>query len=99
MGRWEPATAASVIGVAGFQLLQSWNANAPSLSDLRTASPDDVSTRQRLHDADFMVGGLSIILGVAFAVLAKDATALVVMLVIFGSVSMWHHMVLNGESR
>lgn len=99
MSKLEPAAGAAVIGMAGFQLLQAWNQNAPSLSDLRGASPDDVSIRQRLHDADFMVGGLAIVLGVAFALLTHDSTALVVMLVIFGSVSMWHHSVLNAESR
>lgn len=99
MSRLDQATTATVIGVAGFQLLQAWNNNAPSLSDLRAAVPSDVGIRQRLHDADFMVGGLAVILGVAFAVISHDSTALVVMLVIFGGVSLWHHSVLNAESR
>jgi len=99
MSKFDAATATGVIGLAGFQILQAWNANAPSLSDLRGAAPDDVSIRQRLHDADWMVGGLAVILGVTFAMLTHDSTALVVMLVMFGAVSLWHHSVLNAESR
>lgn len=94
----EPSLAATVVGVAGYQLLQLWNANAPSLSDVRSAHPDDHSVRQRLHDADYLVGGLTVILGVTFAVLTRDTTALMVMLVIFGSVSLWWHSVMNAPS-
>lgn len=99
MARLDQATTASVISLAGFQLWQAWNTTAPSLTELRTASPDDISVRQRLHDADFLVGGLATILGVAFAVLSHDSTALVVMLVIFGAIALWHHSILNAESR
>lgn len=96
---YEPEVAAAVIGMAGFQLIQVWNANAPTLADMRNAQPDDVSMRQQLMDADFLVGGLALILGVSFAVAAKDYTALLVMLGIFGSLSLWYHMVLGAESR
>jgi len=99
MSRFDATTTASVLGLAGFQLIQAWNSNAPSLKDLREASPDDIGVRQKLHDADFMVGGVAIILGVTFSILARDNTALYVMLVIFGSISLWHHSVLNAESR
>jgi hypothetical protein len=96
MAKLEPAAAASVIGLAGFQLFTAWSNTAPSLSDLRAATPGDDSMRQKLYDADFMVGGLALALGVAFSVLSHDMTALVVMMVIFGMVSLWHHSVLNG---
>lgn len=99
MARFDTATTTAVVGMAGWQLLQAWNNNAPSLSELRSAAPGDLSVRQRLHDADFMVGGLSVVLGVTFAVISGDSTALLVMLVIFGGVSLWHHSVLNAESR
>lgn len=93
----EPALALSVIGTAGFQVLGLWNSYAPSLSDLRSSSHDDVSVRQKLYDADFLVGGAAVILGVTFAVLTKDNTGLILMLVIFGMVSLWHHAVLNAQ--
>jgi len=99
MARFDASTTATVIGLAGFQLLQAWNANAPSLAELRSAPPGDVSVKQKLMDADLMVGGLAVILGVTFAVLSHDSTALLVMIVIFGLVSGWHHSVLNAESR
>jgi hypothetical protein len=96
---YERDAAIGVIGLAGFQLLGAWNANAPSLSDLRSSHPGDTTTRQKLMDADFMVGGLAVILGTAFAVITKDMTALVLMISIFGSISLWCHSVLNADSR
>lgn len=99
MTNYEPQVAITVVGVAGFQLLQAWNANAPSLSEIRSADPDNVTVRQRLMDADFMVGGLAVLLGVTFGYLTHDMTALIVMLVMFGTVSAWHHAVLNAEAR
>lgn len=97
MARLENATAATVIGVAGFQLAQLWNNNAPSLSDIRNAHSSDLTIKQQLLDADVMVGGIAIILGVTFAILTGDMTALLVMLAIFGSMSLWHHSVLNAQ--
>ena len=99
MASYEPTAATAVIGLAGFQLLQAWNTNAPSLAELRTAQPDDIGLRQRLMDSDIMVGGLALILGVSLAVLTKDLSALVVMLMIYGSVSLWFHSVQKAESR
>lgn len=99
MVKYEPQVAIAVVGVAGFQLLQAWNANAPSLSEIRSADPGNVSVRQKLMDADFMVGGLAVVLGVTFALLTRDLTALIVMLVMFGTVSAWHHAVMNAEAR
>ena len=96
---WEPDAAAAVIGLAGFQILQAWNANAPSLQECRSADADDISTKQKLVDADFLVGGLAVILGTTFAVMTKDYTALIVMVAIFGTTSLWYHSVMNAESR
>ena len=97
MARLESATAATLIGVAGFQLLQAWNNNAPTLAEIRSAHPADDSVRQQLYDADFMVGGIAVVLGVAFALLTHDLTAMLVMLTIFGGVSLWHHSVFNAQ--
>jgi len=99
MAKYAPEVGTAVVGLAGFQLLQAWNANAPTLAEIRGSHPNDVTMRQRLMDADFMVGGLSVILGVTFAVLTRDATALIVMLVMFGSISLWYHSVMNAEAR
>lgn len=99
MPDYKPEIAVAVIGLAGFQLLQAWNANAPKLAELRSAKPDDISVHQKLQDADILVGGAALMLGVSFAVMTKNATALVLMLVMFGSISFWNHAVLNGESK
>lgn len=95
---YDKNAAIAVIGVAGFQLLQAWNTNAPSLAELRNHVPGDVSAKQKLIDADFMVGGLAIVLGISYAILTHDLTALLVMLAIFGSVAVWHHAVLAAEN-
>lgn len=97
MARFDEAVAISVISVSGFQLLQAWNNNAPSLATIRSAHRDDPTVRQQLYDADFMVGGIALILGISFAILTHDNTALIVMLLIFGVVSLWHHSVLNAQ--
>lgn len=99
IAKYEAQAAVAVIGFAGYQLVNLWNQNAPSLAECRGADSDDATIRQQLYDADYLVGGLAITLGVTFAVLTKDATALYVMLVIFGALAMWFHSVLNGESR
>lgn len=99
MARYDAPVAVGVIGLAGFQLLEAWNKNAPTLADIRKAHPNDVTIRQHLMDADFMVGGLAILLGITFATITHDATALIIMLVMFGSISFWFHSVLNAESR
>lgn len=91
-----------MIGMAGFQLIQAWNNNAPDLGTMRRTEPgtvEHVGMKQQLIDADFLVGGLALILGVAFGVVSRDMTALLVMLAIFGSVSLWYHAVLAAESR
>lgn len=87
--------ALSVAGLAGFQLLQAWNANAPSLRDVRDAQPGDPVLKRQLIDADILVGGTAIILGSTIAILTKDDTALTVMVVMFGTTSLLHHYVLN----
>lgn len=93
MSRLEPTAASAVIGLAGFQLLQTWNANAPSLSEMRAATPENNTTRTQLRDADFMVGGMAIILGTTYSILTHDATGIVIMMAIFGGVSLWWHAI------
>lgn len=99
MLRLEPAAAASVVGLAAFQLWQAWDTTAPSLQEVREASPGDLNVRQRMLDANIKVGGLAVIIGVSFAVLTRDLTALVLMLVIFGALSFLHNWTLDAEPR
>jgi hypothetical protein len=100
--RYEPAVAAAVVGAAGWQLWSAWNTNAPSLADCRGAGPataEHLTVKQRLLDADLTVGSLALIIGVTFAVLARDLTVLLIMILIFGTLSLWHHQVLAADAR
>jgi hypothetical protein len=45
-------------------------------------------------DADLTVGSLALIIGVTFAVLSRDLTVLLIMVIVFGTLSLWHHQVL-----
>lgn len=99
MQKYEPQAAAAVVGLAAFELWKVWGSSAPSLADVRGAEPGDVGIRQRLMDADITVGSLAIIIGVTLAILMRDATALIIMIVIFGALSFFHHWVLAAETR
>lgn len=104
MSKYEAPAAVAVIGLAGFQLWDAWNKNAPSLSDCRGAAatpgdPEHVAVKQRLLDADLTVGSLAAIIGVTFAVLTHDLTVLLIMILIFGTLSIWHHSVLSADAR
>lgn len=87
----------AVAGLCGFQLLNAWRQYAPSLEDVRNAPVNDPGMMRQLLDADVLVGGSAVVLGTSIAVLTGDKTALTLLLVMFGGISAWHHMVLNGE--
>jgi len=97
MQKWEPQAATAVVAVAAFELWKVWGNTAPTLAEVRTSDRNDDSIRQRLMDTDITVGSLAIIIGVTLAVLMRDATALILMLVIFGSLSFFHHWVLASD--
>lgn len=99
MAKWEQQTAVAVVGLAGFELWKAWGNTAPTLSECRAVDRDDVALRQRLLDANITVGSLAIIIGVALAILTRDMTALILMMVIFGSLSFFHHWVLTADPR
>lgn len=99
MQKYEPQAAAAVVGLAAFELWKVWGNTAPSLADVRDVAPGDDTIRQRLMDADITVGSLAIIIGVTLAILMKDATALIIMIIIFGTLSFFHHWVLAAEPR
>ena len=93
----EAATA--VVGLAAFELWKAWGNNAPALSTVRSAPPGDITVRQQLMDADITVGSLAVIIGVAMAILTKDMTALIILMVVFGALSFFHHWVMDAEER
>jgi hypothetical protein len=93
----------AIAGFAGFQLLQAWNNNAPSLASLRAAPSGDASLEAKLRDADILVGGTALIIGGTVYLLSGDGTALWVMGALFTSVALWHHYILRcspvGQDR
>lgn len=96
---WDESAAVAVVGLAAFELWKAWNTSAPTLAEVREAKFSNINVRQRLVDSDVTVGSLALIIGVALAVMTRDATALVLMLVIFASLSFFHHWVLDAEPR
>jgi hypothetical protein len=98
VAKFSTEVAVSVVGLAAFQLWQSWRDVAPSFAELRQAPHDDYDTKQRLFDADLSVGSLALVIGVTLAVLSHDFTALVLMLVIFGMLSLWSHQIMAAPS-
>lgn len=98
IGTWEPAAAAAVVGLACYQLAQSYTDRAPSLHDLGKAVRGD-STHQQLLDTDLTIGSIALVVGVAMTVLTKDITAMLLMLFTFGILSLWHHAILNRPAQ
>jgi|GEM_PF-6390583 len=104
MNRLEAPAAVAVVGLAGFQLWDAWMKNAPTLSECRAVTGDRDSTehvavRQRWLDANMTVGSLAVIIGGVFWALTNDYTVLLIMVLIFGTLSLWHHSVLDADSR
>jgi hypothetical protein len=95
--KWEQRTAIALVGMAGFQIWDAWNKNAPSLEQVRQAPPKDDMIRQRLMDAEITVGSLALVLGVVFAILTHDMTAMIVMLGIFAALAWLHHWILASQ--
>lgn len=96
--KWEPS-AAALLGLAAFQISSTWNATAPSLSEIRAAQPGDVKIRQQLIDADMTVGTQAAIIGLVISVLTHDPSAVFILLGVFGALSAWNHAILAAESR
>lgn len=96
MTRMEPVAAAGLVGVALWQLAEAYRDTAPPLGDLRRADRDCVDHRQRLLDADLMVGGLALLAGSAASWLMRSWIPLVIVALGFVWVSGWHHLVMGS---
>jgi hypothetical protein len=100
----EAPAAVAVVGLAGFQLWDAWNKNAPTLSECRSVDPagdpaGHIAVKQRWLDANLTVGSLAVIIGTVFWVLAGDFRVLLIMVLIFATLSLWHHSVIDADSR
>jgi hypothetical protein len=102
LAKLETPAAVAVVGLAGFQLWDAWNKNAPTLSECRgvdPSGPEHVAIKQRWLDANLTVGSLALIIGTVFWVLAGDFRVLLIMVLIFATLSLWHHSVIDADSR
>lgn len=94
-----PSLATALVGVAAFNIWKAYESNAPTLSECRNAAPGDITIRQRLLDADLTVGTLAVIIGVSYAIMTKDFNVMILMLVIFGTLSLWRRSIIAAEPR
>ncbi len=86
--------AASVVAVAVYEIWKAYTSRAPGMTALSAGVPGG-ETHQALQDADYAVGGLAVIAGLAMFFFTRDVKILVLVLVTFASVALWHHAVLN----
>lgn len=98
--KWD-SSAAVLLGLAAFQLADTWTKTAPSLSEIRAAQPDGdplayAAMRQKLMDADMSVGTTAVVIGLVVSILTRDPSALVVMLLVFVALSGWQHAILTA---
>lgn len=98
MEKLDHTVAASVIGLATFSVWQVWQNAAPSLKELRAAHPGDHAMRTSLQDADVIVGGLTVLVAITMAWYTRDKSVILLMLLSFGILSLWSHMVLNSTA-
>lgn len=96
MTRVEPIAAAGLIGVALWQMSEAYRETAPPLTDLRRSDPDCVDHRQRLLDADILVGGLALIAGTAASWLMRSWVPILLVSAGYAWVAGWHHLVMGS---
>lgn len=94
--RIELTAAAGLVGVALWQLADAYQRSAPALGDLRRADANDVDHRQRLLDADLMVGGLALLAGAGASFLSRSWIPFVLIAAGFAWISGWHHAVMGS---
>lgn len=95
MATWERGAAAAVVGLACYEIASRYMDASPSLEALYAATPDGGNVHAQLRGADLSVGGLALIVGISMYVLTKEWTVLGILLFSFGSLSVWHHIILN----
>jgi len=90
---------ASVSALVIFEVWKAYEVNAPSISDLRAASPGDLAMKQRLIDSDFTIGSVALAIGAIFTVKAKDPSIIVIIAALLAALSWWRYEILEGEAR
>lgn len=96
MPRMEPVAAAGLVGFALWELTKAYQSTAPTLGELRHAPSSSVDHRQRLLDADLMVGGLALLAGGFASWLMRSGVPIVITGAGYAWVAGWHHVVMRG---
>jgi hypothetical protein len=98
MATLELDAAAGIVGLSFVQLFGMYRDTAPKLTDVRQAPAGDYSTRQMILDADILVGGLAVGIGVVMTLLTHNVYPAILMLAGFTMVSVYYHAVCNSAS-
>jgi len=94
VGKLEIGTGVALVGAGVFTIHDVYTKHAGNLHDIRTASPNNLDAAQRLIDADFLAGGLTVLAGGALAVATGKVYPLALALVAFSLVAVYYHMTL-----
>lgn len=95
MATWERGAAAAVVGLACYEVASRYMDAAPSLAELYAGTADGGKVHAQLRGADLSVGSLALIVGISMYWLTKEWTVLGILFFAFGSLSIWHHLILN----
>lgn len=89
--------AAALTSFGVWEIYKAYTGSAPKISALRE-SGNDVLESQQLLDADIMVGGVAFLAGVTASWLSKSSLPLVIIMVTFLWLCLYHHLVLKGPT-
>lgn len=95
---YEVGAATAVVGLAIANTLQLYKDTAPSLADLRHASPNDYTARQLLLDADIFGGITVLTIGGAASLLTMKITPLLLASSGLLLISLYYRSVLASAS-
>lgn len=98
LGSQDDGLAVAVVGLGIFSVASLWSSIAPKLQDARGADGDDPGFHQQMRDADVIVGFVALMAGVTIAVLTHDMTAMLMILVTYGALSLYYHLVLSAPA-
>lgn len=90
--------AAAISGFGIWQVSSMFQGNAPNLSDLRSAPPNDPKARQDLNDAAITTGAVAFLAGGLASYAAKSLLPLMIVAAVWLLLVLAHYRVLKGES-